>query len=166
MKIELRDFRKISIYEDAEQPPLIYHMTARDNLEPIINSGKIKTGTDFVCWFFTDLKEIATYIDLTGAIRGRKYYDFDGEIHTAPPLIPEDTIVLKMKPQRNEPLTWYRENTAAGATNDESKKLLLLFDNCRIAHFDDFTFNTNYEILELTDILKKYPLKGNPKAYL
>lgn len=166
MKIKIEEFRKLDIYKNALQPSAVYHMTTRDNLEPIVSSGKIKTGRDFVCWFFTDIEKIPAYIDLTGAMHGRQYYDFDGKIHTAPPLIPTEQIIIKMQPRRPEPLAWYKENTAEKATSDEQRKILLLFDDCRIAHFDDFAFKSDYEVFELTDILEQYPLRGSAKAYL
>ena len=166
MKIKLAEFRKLDIYKSTEQPLIVYHMTPRENLGAIVDSGKIKTGKDFVCWLFTDLEKIPMYIDITGATHGRQYYDFDGKIHTAPPLIPAEQIIFKLQPRRPEPLAWYKENTADKATDNDQRKLLTLFDDCRIAHFDDFAFKSDFEILELTDILKQWPLRGSAKAYL
>lgn len=140
------------------QPETVYHMTNRANLESILNSGKIHTGTDIVCWFVTDLKNFPIYIKLTGADHGRQYHDFDGRIHTAPPLDHAETVVLKLIPRYYEPLNWLKEvsNQNHPQMNDPRiKEICDMFDSCRICHYDDFKFKRDsVEIIELTDIDK------------
>lgn len=82
-KVSLDQMRSMDIYQSVDQPKVVYHMTPRKNLEKILQDGFIDTMTDYVCFFFPELKYIPLYIELTGADKGRQYHDFDGKIHTA-----------------------------------------------------------------------------------
>ena len=117
IKISLDQMRRMDIYQPIDQPQIVYHMTPRKNLEKILQDGFIDTMTDYVCFFFPELKYIPFYIELSGADKGRQYYDFDGKIHTAPPLIHEETVVLKLIPRYIEPMHWYQE--IVKATNEK-----------------------------------------------
>jgi hypothetical protein len=88
--------------------------------------------------------------------------------------VPADTVVLKLTPRYSEPLYWYREsipmkegeaideNTGkplTGTEFEEAKKFWREFNSMRIAHYDPLKFKRDYEVFELTQILKDYPLE-------
>jgi len=159
LRMDLRQVRKLDILEEIEQPPVVYHMTEKENLESILESGKIKSFNDFLTFFFTDAEQAPLYIELTGAMRGRLYYSTDGIPKTAPPLIVKDMVVLKLIPKRKEKLEWFREvidETKAGyesVMTEDIKPIWDAFNNCRVCHYSDFQFDREQvEIIELADI--------------
>lgn len=174
VKVSLAQMQIMGIWERAEQPKTVYHMTPRANLESIKKDGKILTGHDYICWFFEDLAQIPRYLKTTDALTGRKHYDYDGKLHTAAPIIPEETIVLKLTPRYSEPLYWYREaipmkegeainedtgKPLTGAEFEKAKKFWQEFNAMRIAHYDPLKFKQDFEVLDLTQVLKDYPLE-------
>ncbi len=159
-KVSLDQMRSMDIYQSVDQPKVVYHMTPRKNLEKILQDGFIDTMTDYVCFFFPELKYIPLYIELTGADKGRQYHDFDGKIHTAPPLIHEETVVLKLTPRYIEPMHWYKE--VVKATDDQiladdkekARARIQQFNDCRVCHYGKFKFKRDVEVIELVDLDK------------
>lgn len=156
----------MDIFKRIEQPKIVYHMTPRTNLESILTDGKIKTGKDFVCFFFPAIDQIPVYIKHTGAMHGRQYYDFDGRLHTAPPLIPAEHVVLKLIPRYSEPLFWCMEDNTKRVlrqserehwTEEQFQEVQAKqqeFDRARIAHYGDMKFRQNeVEVIELAEII-------------
>jgi len=171
VKMPLSHLQANPLYKRIEQPAVVYHMTPRKNLDSILSDGKIKTGTDFVCFFFPAVEEIPVYIKVTGALHGRQYWDFDGRIKTAPPLIPEEQVVLKLLPRYSEPLYWYQEDTLemllqqARQENwtqeriEKSVQNQKAFDKARVLHYGDMKFKqNNIQVLELSEILNTYKM--------
>lgn len=160
IKISLDQMRRMDIYQPIDQPQIVYHMTPRKNLEKILQDGFIDTMTDYVCFFFPELKYIPFYIELSGADKGRQYYDFDGKIHTAPPLIHEETVVLKLIPRYIEPMHWYQE--IVKATNEKilandkkaARAKIQQFNDCRVCHYGNLKFKRDVDVIELVDIDK------------
>ena len=110
-------------------------------------------------FFCLDLKGLLTYIKLTNADEGRKYYDFDGKIHVAPPLNHAETVVLKLTPRYSEPMHWFKEilkiKTDDQILSDdkaEAQRRIQMMNDCRVCHYGNFKFKKDFEILELTDI--------------
>lgn len=162
MKVTLAQVRRMGIYEEIAQPEKVYHMTDRKNLENIIKDGKIKSKADYMTFFFPSIEDIPIYIELTGADTGRQYWDFDGKIHTAPPLNHAETVVLKLAPRGRQKMEWYREtinktNTPfpnEPATKETARKLWEYMNNARICHYGSMPFEKNPEIIELSEIDK------------
>ena len=70
-------------------------------------------------------------------------------------------IVLKLLPKRKEKLEWYREvidetkNLYANAVAKDIKPLWEIFNDMRVVHYGDFSFDREkVEIIELSDIYK------------
>lgn len=163
MKVTLTEMRRMGIFEEIEPPEIVYHMTGRENLDNILRDGKIKAGADgnadFATWFFPALEEIPVYIELTGANTGRKYYDFDGRIHEAPPLNHKETVVLKLRPRGRQEMEWYRERPAEGKnesslSNEKVERLQLYMSAARVCHYGAMPFEKDPEVLELTEVDK------------
>lgn len=168
-KMPLSYLQQNPLFQRIDQPDIVYHLTPRKNLESIMSDGRIRTFQDFVCFFFPAVEEIPVYFRITGALHGRQFYGWDGRIKTAPPLVPEEHIVLKLIPRYSEPLLWFKEDTTdrlkmqasrENWTEEKLQKLLqqqTAFDNSRILHYGDMKFKTNkVDVLELSDILNNY----------
>lgn len=165
MKITLQELRRMGIFEEIDTPQVVYHMTNRENLDSILRDGKIRSvrgpgeKADFVTYFFPAVEEIPVYIELTGANTGRQYYDFDGRLRIAPPLVHEETIVLKLRPQGRQDMEWYKEKPAKGVnnsslSNDSVEKLQEYMSAARVCHYGPMRFQKDPEIIELIEIDK------------
>ena len=169
-KFTLDEMLSLGIWERVDQPETVYHLTHRRNLDSIIADGKIKTGEDYVCWFSPSPDQMLTYLELTGAYKGRSYWDYDGKVHTAPPVIPEEYIVLELSPRCTEPLYWYREThtgdllkwflidadgkSLTGAERERAIQGWQALDDARIAHYGAMKYKRDsFNVLELADII-------------
>lgn len=151
------------MFEEIEQPEVVYHMTGEENLNDILDDGKIKSFNDYATYFFPDTKFIPMYIQLSGALTGRSYYGTDGVILKAPPLDIDSTVVLKLIPRRTEKLEWCKEviptqNAKYEHTPEDVKVIWSLFNQCRIVHYGNFQFRADsVEVIKLRDIYDNMP---------
>lgn len=159
LRVSLPVFRGMDIFEEIEQPEVVYHMTDKENLNDILSDGKIKSFNDYVTFFFPDTKVIPIYIQLTGALTGKLYYGTDEVIRKAPPLDIDNTIVLELIPRRTEKLEWCREVISAQEhLSEDAKPLRSLFNQCIIAHYGNFQFRTDsVKVIKLRDIYDNMP---------
>ena len=139
-------------------------MTDEENLQSILSDGKVKTFNDYVSFFFPDVKSMFVDIQLTGALKGKMYYNTDGILVTAPPLDIEHTVLLKLVPRREEKLAWYREvispdkNQYSATLYEQIKTIRDLQNQCEIAHYGDFAFRTDsVEVTRLKDMYENIP---------
>lgn len=162
LKVSLTQMRHWDFFSEIDQPDVVYHMTDRENLNDILNDGKIKSFNDYVTYFFPDTKCIPVYCAITGAFIGRTYSTTDGKQVTAPPLNIEQTVVLKLIPRRPEKLEWYKEVSKndvlakRDGLTKEMEQVTQYFDNARIVHYGDFAFKSDsVEVIELKDIMNE-----------
>ena len=166
--VSLREMQAMGLFQRVEQPEAVYHMTDKKNLDSILRAGKIKTMGDYITWFFPSIDDAFIYADLSHAYTGRKYWDFDGRLHTAPPLVPAETVILKLCPRYSEPLLWYKEANAekitaetlprygGGRDLETARDYWTRFDNCRICHYGDMKFRAQaVEVYEFADLQKE-----------
>ena len=145
----------------TDEPLIVYHMTDKENLNSILNDGKIRTFEDFVCFFMPTLEDVEKYIYLSRADEGRISRGFDGRLHQEPPLDHANTVVLELIPRYKEPMSWFKEKTDSNCQSEKEKEIRRNFDDCRIAHYGDMKFDTRKVIIhKLTDIDILYPYKG------
>ena len=57
-KITLDEMLSLGIWRRVNQPATVYHLTDRANLDSIIADGMIKTGHDYICWFFESIENM------------------------------------------------------------------------------------------------------------
>lgn len=179
LKVSLLQLRKSGMFQEISQPEKVYHMTDRENLDSILNDGKIKSFHDYLTFFFSNTDCIPVYIQLTDALFGRQYRNTDGMAITAPPLQIENTIVLELVPRRKEKLEWYIEkplsitngnfdaNNPVRVSDKESGSIINgnfdadspiriieeKFSDCRVVHYGDFSFFPDkVKLIELSDI--------------
>ncbi len=159
----LQQMIQTGLYEEVAQPKYVYHYTNKANVEKIIRDGYIDTMTDYVCWFFPEPENILEYLYLSNAYKGRKYYDFDGIVHQAPPFIPSEHALFKLYPLHEEPGLWYKENTVkkykpVDFTEEELKEWIernTAFDNCRICHYGNMAFTKEFEVYDMAQVLNE-----------
>ena len=66
-------------YERIDGPKgLLYHYTKRENIEPILQDGRIRKFKDRECWFCTSLEDTLRLMELTVMEEGKLYYDANG----------------------------------------------------------------------------------------
>ena len=54
LKVTLQQMRAMcskGMFEEVAEPKVVYHMTDRANLKDILETGKIKTFNDYMCFF-------------------------------------------------------------------------------------------------------------------
>lgn len=167
-QITLQHVRKMGLFHEIDPPEIVYHMTPLNRLQKILADGKIKAvdeqghKSDYMTYFFTSLEYIPAYIEITGADRGRQYNDFDGQIHTAPPLDHANTVILKLKPRGRQVMEWYIERIKTDTTIHAADviEITKLFDSMRVCHFGDMAFFGNPEVIPLTEVDKLPPSKA------
>lgn len=165
MKVSLLEVRKMGIFEEIPPPPVVYHMTDRKNLEAILRDGKIKPiarpgqSPDYMTFFFPSLEEIPVYIQLTGADKGREYYDFDGRLHTAAPLNHEETVVLELTPRGRQEMEWYKEIMGRNEKDEATRALCQYMNDARVCHYGAMPFEKSPKIMELSEVDKMPKIK-------
>ena len=87
-------------YERIDGPKgLLYHYTKRENIEPILQDGRIRKFKDRECWFCTSLEDTLRLMELTVMEEGKLYYDANGLPRRYPKFIPEEYVVLELSPR-------------------------------------------------------------------
>lgn len=87
-------------YERIDGPKgLIYHYTKRENVEPILQDGRIRKFKDRECWFCTSLEDALRLMELTVMEEGKLYYDANGLPRRYPKFVPEEYVVLELSPR-------------------------------------------------------------------
>ena len=77
-------------YERIDGPKgLLYHYTKRENIEPILQDGRIRKFKDRECWFCTSLEDALRLMELTVMEEGKLYYDANGLPRRYPKFVPD-----------------------------------------------------------------------------
>lgn len=152
--IKALETRKNMSYERiSDAPKILYHYTKKDNIESILNDGKIKKFKDKECWFCTSVDDALRYMELTVMNEGNPYIDVNGLRKKFPAFIAEDFVVLELTPrfQNGDWVKWNQEYPPS--TPLETQELLKEFSDLKIAFRGDFKFKANPQILEVSDLL-------------
>lgn len=86
-------------------PKIVYHYTTKADAESIIVDGKIYPADGSERWYSLTLDVLKTYIDLTIKNEGQAYIDSDGKIKTYGKFVPENYVILELKPRYSD--HWY-----------------------------------------------------------
>ncbi|WP_373262273.1 hypothetical protein [Hungatella hathewayi] len=133
-------------------PKKVYHYTKRMNLDSILKDGKIKAIDGLECWFCLTLDDLINYLQLTAFNEGAKYVSSDFTIKSYPKFVPEDYIVLELKPRYSKDCWFYYENDIISydyLKNLDQKKLAKL----KIGYRGDLEFK-GIKVHEMTVVLK------------
>ena len=96
-------------YVKVTPPSVVYHLTRTENLDSILDDGKISRFMDSECWFCESLGKMKAYMEQTVMCEGKPYYNVTGQLCRYPKFVPEDYVLLKLTPCGYED-NWYRWN--------------------------------------------------------
>ena len=96
-------------YVKVTPPSVVYHLTRMENLDSILDDGKISRFLDSECWFCESLGKMKAYMEQTVMCEGKPYYAVGGQLCRYPKFVPEDYVLLKLTPCGYED-NWYRWN--------------------------------------------------------
>ena len=94
-------------YVKVTPPSVVYHLTRMENLDSILDDGKISRFLDSECWFCESLPKMKAYMEQTVMCEGKPYYAVGGQLCRYPKFVPEDYVLLKLAPCQPED-NWYR----------------------------------------------------------
>lgn len=85
-------------YVKVTPPSVVYHLTRMENLDSILDDGKISRFLDSECWFCESLGKMKAYMEQTVMCEGKPYYAVGGQLCRYPKFVPEDYVLLKLTP--------------------------------------------------------------------
>lgn len=154
--------RNVKIKQDDYNPcgidrpkGLLYHYTKRENIEPILQDGRIRKFKDRECWFCTSLEDALRLMELTVMEEGKLYYDANGLPRRYPKFVPEEYVVLELSPryQNGDWVIWNQE--FPGGAPEEIRKLGEEFSHLKIGFRGDLRFYENPNIYEVAELFQE-----------
>lgn len=141
-------------YEKIEKPKgFLYHYTKRENLNSILQEGRIRRFNDLECWFCTSLKDTLRLMEMTVMNEGHPYIDVKGILRRYPAFVAEDYVILKLEPQfsSGEWIRWNQEMPPGCPPEKlaEAAEFSLLKKGYR----GDLKFKNNPEVLEAAPLI-------------
>ena len=79
-------------YVKAIPPSVVYHLTRMENLDSVLDDGKIRRFMDSECWFCESLGKMKAYMEQTVMCEGKPYYAVSGQLCRYPKFVPEDYV--------------------------------------------------------------------------
>ena len=140
-------------YERIAKPEgPVYHYTRRENLERILSDGCLRRGRDTECWVCASLEDTKKLIEKTVMREGMPYYKVGGSIGYYPPFVPEDYVILKLKPryQSGQWVRWNQE-TPPGSPPALIKEAYE-FSHLKMGYRGDLKFWEQPEIMEAVSL--------------
>ena len=96
-------------YVKAIPPSVVYHLTRMENLDSVLDDGKIRRFMDSECWFCESLGKMKAYMEQTVMCEGKPYYAVSGNSAAIPNLCRRTMFFSKLTPCGYED-NWYRWN--------------------------------------------------------
>lgn len=135
-------------YAKAPIPSEVYHLTKKDNLDSILEDGKIRRFGDTECWFCESLDKMKAYMEQTVLCEGKPYYAVGGQLCRYPKFMPEDHVILKLTPRRQEG-NWYRwDQELPPNSSKELVEAAREFSQLKIGYRGDLAFK-DAEIIDV-----------------
>lgn len=135
-------------YVKAPIPSEVYHLTKKENLDSILEDGKIRRFGDTECWFCESLDKMKAYMEQTVMCEGNPYYAVGGRLCYYPKFVSEDYALLKLTPRRREG-NWYRWNQEVPPNSPkELVKAAKEFSQLKIGYRGDLAFK-DAEIIDV-----------------
>lgn len=139
-------------YVKVPIPSEVYHLTKKENLDSILEDGKIRRFDDTECWFCESLDKMKAYMEQTVLCEGKPYYAVGGLLCHYPKFVPEDYVILKLVPRRCEG-SWYRWNQEVPPNSpEELVKAAQEFSQLKIGYRGDLAFK-DAEIIDVPQFL-------------
>ena len=141
------------MYVKAPIPSEVYHLTRRDKLADILDSGKIRRFDDIECWFCESLEKMKSYMEQTVLREGKAYFGVGGQLCHYPKFEPEQYVILKLTPRRREG-NWYRWNQEIPPNSSkELAKAAAEFSKLKIGYRGDLLFR-DVEMIDVEAFLR------------
>ena len=135
-------------YVKAIPPSVVYHLTRMENLDSVLDDGKIRRFMDSECWFCESLGKMKAYMEQTVMCEGKPYYAVSGQLCRYPKFVPEDYVLLKLTPCGYED-NWYRWNQEIPpGSPKELVQAAKEFSGLKIGYRGDLTFR-NAEVIDV-----------------
>lgn len=148
-------------YVKVPAPSEVYHLTKRENLDSILDDGKIRRFNDSECWFCEDLLKMKAYMEETVLCEGKPYSAVGGQLCHYPKFIPEDHVILKMTPRRSDD-NWYRwDQEVPPGSPKEVVKAAREFSELKIGYRGDLSF-CNAEIIDVPQFVRDGTVRKQP----
>lgn len=145
----------------TDTPTELYHYTKRENLEKILEDGRIRRFGDRETWFCQSLDDMLKLMEATVMQEGKPYIKVGGSIGRYPEFVPEDYVILKLIPrwQSGEWVRWMQE--VPDDSPQELKSAAYSFSMLKIGFRGDLKFQKNPEVIEVAELLQQ---KLKPEA--
>ena len=148
-------------YVKEHPPSEVYHLTKKENLNSILEDGMIRRFSDTECWFCVDLQKMKAYMEQTVMCEGKPYYDVTGQLCRYPKFVPEDYVLLKLIPCRQED-NWYRwEQEIPAGSPAALVRAAHEFSVLKIGYRGDLAFH-NAEAIDVPRFLAEGVTQGEP----
>ena len=146
-------------YVKVTPPSVVYHLTRMENLDSILDDGKISRFLDSECWFCESLGKMKAYMEQTVMCEGKPYYAVGGQLCRYPKFVPEDYVLLKLTPRGYED-NWYRWNQEIPpGSPKELVQAAKEFSGLKIGYRGDLTFR-NAEVIDVALFLTEEIVQG------
>ena len=148
-------------YVKENAPSKVYHLTKKEKLNSILEDGMIRRFGDSECWFCTGLQKMKAYMEQTVMCAGKPYYAVGGQLCRYPKFVPEDYIILKLKPCHQKD-SWYRwEQEVPAGSPAELVKAAHEFSALKVGYRGDLAFQ-NAEVIDVPRFLAEGITRGEP----
>ena len=148
-------------YVKENAPSKVYHLTKKENLDSILEDGRIRRFGDSECWFCTDPQKMKAYMEQTVMCEGKPYYAVGGQLCRYPKFVPEDYIILKLTPCHQKD-SWYRwEQEVPAGSPAELVRAAHEFSALKIGYRGELAFQ-NAEGIDVPRFLTEGLTQGEP----
>lgn len=134
-------------------PKKVYHYTRRENVESIMKEGKIYPADGLESWYCLTLDDLKQYLELTAMNEGQPYVDSDFQIKKYPKFIPENFVILELKPRYSD--HWYYFYTSEYDKKINNSHTENPLDKIKICHKGTMEFKNSIKIIEMTELIKE-----------
>lgn len=135
-------------------PKKVFHCTKREHLKNILESHKIIAFDGLESWFCLSLEDMLTYISLTLQNEGAKYVDSDYQIKTYPKFVPDEYVILELKPRYSKDNWFYYVTDIRNESNFEHRLIRTKLDKIKICYKGDLEFKGASKLYEVKDLIK------------
>ena len=147
-------------YVKVPAPSVVYHLTKADRLDSILDDGKIRRFGDSECWFCESLPKMKAYMEQTVLCEGKPYYAVGGQLCRYPKFVPEDYVLLKLKPHGGGN-NWYRwEQEVPPGSSKTLIRAAREFSALKIGYRGDLAFR-NAEVINVPKLLAEGIAQGD-----
>ena len=139
----------------TDTPTELYHYTKRENLEKILEDGRIRRFGDRETWFCQSLEDVLKLMKATVMMEGKPYIKVGGSVGHYPAFVPEDFVILKLTPrwQNGEWVRWMQE--VPDDSPQELKSAAYSFSMLKVGFRGDLKFQKDPEVIEVAELLQQ-----------